>query len=580
VINTDTFISYRRQNSTHLARNIFTELTLREIKAFLDVENIDSVQFDTFILNQIEARPNFVLVLSPASLVRCTEPGDWLLREILHAVKTNRNIIPVWDAGFKWEEESQHLPDELQYLGLRNAVNFNHDYYEGFIEKIIRHINNPQDGHDIVVKRVSMAEAYQAEEAIRRVRVTSYQDDAGSVVELLGEYHKLKPRAKKTVEYEKLLQLWSRIHASGIPSYFEFDLEEKELREALDKQRVVEAEQMRIEDEPKRRERDYDLIRKMALDSRIPPAYLQTQLQAFWRQYGDGKNRYDPDDLSGERARQKEVERQSHEAKLREEKGKELAELYAIAVSDLEPNSPVWWVRLMWWRLTKKRAWTLAKKHWSFEIETVQEHIGQLSLGGVALVFALGVRLGTIPGEEFVDEPFSHLIRLLLSFSPIFIILSYMIGLIINRNADERRKRIEWVTIPFAFWCFLIVGFMITLVSYNPQVLSIAVFAPPLLIIVLLLGSSALKMLFKKEFDVGNHILFALFALGVVTALLTDWLTLVVVVFSFAFLYLLVDRAISMFSDNSRIAAYGSVFLVYLLVILISFFGAYRLLPG
>jgi hypothetical protein len=59
----------------------------------MDVESIDSGQFDTIILRQIAARMHFILVLQPGSLDRIGEPGDWLAREIREAMTVSSALI-------------------------------------------------------------------------------------------------------------------------------------------------------------------------------------------------------------------------------------------------------------------------------------------------------------------------------------------------------------------------------------------------------------------------------------------------------------------------------------------------------
>src|SRR5450755_4324455 len=87
------FISYRRSVASEAARNVFLDLRYHGYDVFLDVDSINSGQFDTIILRQIEARAHFVLILTPGTLERCAEPGDWLRREIEYAMEKQRNIV-------------------------------------------------------------------------------------------------------------------------------------------------------------------------------------------------------------------------------------------------------------------------------------------------------------------------------------------------------------------------------------------------------------------------------------------------------------------------------------------------------
>jgi hypothetical protein len=50
------FLSYRRNVSAFIARAVFQDLRQHGYDVFMDVESIDSGQFETIILNQIAAR--------------------------------------------------------------------------------------------------------------------------------------------------------------------------------------------------------------------------------------------------------------------------------------------------------------------------------------------------------------------------------------------------------------------------------------------------------------------------------------------------------------------------------------------
>src|SRR5262245_56934339 len=89
------FLSYRRNVSAFIARAVFQDLRQHGYDVFMDVESIDSGQFETIILNQIAARGHFLVILTPGTLDRCHEPDDWLRREIEHAIALGRNVIPI-----------------------------------------------------------------------------------------------------------------------------------------------------------------------------------------------------------------------------------------------------------------------------------------------------------------------------------------------------------------------------------------------------------------------------------------------------------------------------------------------------
>jgi tetratricopeptide (TPR) repeat protein len=131
------FISYRRSTSKYLARAIFMDLREHGYDVFLDMNTIDSGAFDTIILNQIKARAHFLVLLSPGSLERCADEGDWLRREIVEALRLKRNVVPLIDEGFDLENETGHLPQTLRDDFRRfNGMRLFPDYFEEGMEKL------------------------------------------------------------------------------------------------------------------------------------------------------------------------------------------------------------------------------------------------------------------------------------------------------------------------------------------------------------------------------------------------------------------------------------------------------------
>ncbi|MGJ3241062.1 MAG: SUMF1/EgtB/PvdO family nonheme iron enzyme [Anaerolineae bacterium] len=131
------FISYRRALSKHLARSIYMDLRSNGWDVFLDVNTIDSGDFDRIILNQIGARAHFVLLISPGSLERCANYGDWVLREIQEAVRLNRNIVPIVEEEASFTEEIAYLPEKLQaVIGKKNLLPLPHFFFDPAMEML------------------------------------------------------------------------------------------------------------------------------------------------------------------------------------------------------------------------------------------------------------------------------------------------------------------------------------------------------------------------------------------------------------------------------------------------------------
>src|SRR5438445_551600 len=92
------FISYRRTNAPW-ALAIFQNLHNNGYDVFFDYEGIASGDFESVILGNIRARAHFIVLLTPSALERCSEPSDWLRREIEEALEIKRNIVPPCSTG-------------------------------------------------------------------------------------------------------------------------------------------------------------------------------------------------------------------------------------------------------------------------------------------------------------------------------------------------------------------------------------------------------------------------------------------------------------------------------------------------
>jgi len=132
----DVFISYRRLVSEFIARAVFQDLRACGINVFMDVESIDAGEFEQIILNQIAARPYFLLILAPGTLERCDEPADWLRREIEYAMELDRVIVPLMTAHFRFEDARPFLTGKLAELQRYQALSIPHDYFEAAMERL------------------------------------------------------------------------------------------------------------------------------------------------------------------------------------------------------------------------------------------------------------------------------------------------------------------------------------------------------------------------------------------------------------------------------------------------------------
>jgi len=130
-----TFISYRRDDGSKLARLIVSELKTHGVETLLDLDDFSSSHFDEQIFQQIDEAHNFIVILTPGSLDRCDQSGDWLRKEIAYALRQHKNIVPILEVGFKFPDRTS-LPAEIEELPRHNAIPYSHEYFPAVTKRI------------------------------------------------------------------------------------------------------------------------------------------------------------------------------------------------------------------------------------------------------------------------------------------------------------------------------------------------------------------------------------------------------------------------------------------------------------
>ncbi|KFV71945.1 Sterile alpha and TIR motif-containing protein 1 [Struthio camelus australis] len=136
---TDVFISYRRSTGCQLASLLKVHLQLHGFSVFIDVEKLEAGKFEDKLIQSVMSARNFVLVLSPNALDKCMgdpECKDWVHKEIVTALNSGKNIVPVTD-HFEWPDP-QTLPEDMRAVLKFNSIKWSHEYQEATIDKIIR----------------------------------------------------------------------------------------------------------------------------------------------------------------------------------------------------------------------------------------------------------------------------------------------------------------------------------------------------------------------------------------------------------------------------------------------------------
>ena len=150
----DIFISYRRDGGYAAARLLYERFKNVNLVTFLDLEELRSGQFNYKLYDAIEESANFVLVLSPNSLERCMNDGDWLRLEIAHAIKSKKNIVPIMLEHFEWPE---CLPDEIAALPTYNGIKISSEYFDASMKKLVGMLQNIKISNDRVISGAGKA---------------------------------------------------------------------------------------------------------------------------------------------------------------------------------------------------------------------------------------------------------------------------------------------------------------------------------------------------------------------------------------------------------------------------------------
>jgi tetratricopeptide (TPR) repeat protein len=133
----DAFLSHRRRDGGAYARLLKLNFEVRGRRAFLDVDEREpSRRFDERLLRAIENSSTFVLLLTPGALERCVNEGDWLRKEISHALNNEKLIVPVMLPDFKWPKADE-LPEDIRTLTYCEGLSYSHDYFPAFMDMLV-----------------------------------------------------------------------------------------------------------------------------------------------------------------------------------------------------------------------------------------------------------------------------------------------------------------------------------------------------------------------------------------------------------------------------------------------------------
>lgn len=135
----DIFISYRREGGYDTAKHLNDLLVRDGYRVSFDIDTLRNGDFDTQLLTRIEECQDFILIVDGNAFDRTLDPTfdrdkDWLRCELAHALKHNKNIIPIFLAGVTGFPDG--LPDDIADVVKKNAPEYNRYYFDAFYDKL------------------------------------------------------------------------------------------------------------------------------------------------------------------------------------------------------------------------------------------------------------------------------------------------------------------------------------------------------------------------------------------------------------------------------------------------------------
>ena len=115
----------------------------RGIECFIDIDDLGAHYFDERLFAEITKASDFIVIPSPGALQRCRHEGDWLRREITHAIETERNIIPILKDGFTFPPAKQ-LPPMMREFPRYNCIEYSHKYFNAMVKQLISFLREQQ----------------------------------------------------------------------------------------------------------------------------------------------------------------------------------------------------------------------------------------------------------------------------------------------------------------------------------------------------------------------------------------------------------------------------------------------------
>ncbi len=141
----DIFISYRREGGYETARLLYDRLVQLRYRVSFDLETLRGGRFNTQLYSRIDRCTDVIAVMSKTSLeLRENPDDDWFRLEIAHALKAQKNIVPVFLRDFAFPAKGQ-LPEDIAGLVDFNGVTASQEHFDSTLKHICKNLkSNPR----------------------------------------------------------------------------------------------------------------------------------------------------------------------------------------------------------------------------------------------------------------------------------------------------------------------------------------------------------------------------------------------------------------------------------------------------
>lgn len=139
----DIFISYRRVDGRDIARTVQLALKAKGYEnIFFDYDSLRDGLFNEQIIDAINMCKDFILILSPESMKRCCNEGDWVARELDTAIKAGCKFIPLNING-SFQEFPADFPRSLSVVKyIEQTKLMTDEYFDASIEMLVNRLDS------------------------------------------------------------------------------------------------------------------------------------------------------------------------------------------------------------------------------------------------------------------------------------------------------------------------------------------------------------------------------------------------------------------------------------------------------